>query len=127
MKNSLNLCFAILLLVVIGCSCPKLGELGKKGDSETPRPETTPVGNSTPLTTAKGEYDVTMAKFDRVRVGMKRTEVEGIFGGAGTEYYSGKGGGSTFISVKYVGDNYKTIFVSYRNDKVTSKTQAGLK
>jgi len=127
MKNSLNLCLAILLLVVLGCTCPKLSELGKKEDAPTPRPETSPVVNSTPPVTAKGEYDVTMAKFDRVKVGMKRTEVEGVFGGAGTEYYSGKGGGSTFISVKYVGDNYKTIFVSYRNDKVTSKTQAGLK
>lgn len=127
MKNSLNLCLAILLLVILGCTCPKLSELGKREAPPPPRPETSPVASSTPLVTAKGEYDVTMAKFDRVKVGVKRAEVEGVFGGAGTEYYSGKGGGSTFISVKYVGDNYKTIFVSYRNDTVTSKTQAGLK
>ena len=32
MKNSLNLCLVILLLVVLGCTCPKLGDLGKKDD-----------------------------------------------------------------------------------------------
>ena len=129
MKNSLNLIASILILAVLGCTCPlKPGDFSKKGGSETPRPDATPAADPTPRTVSnKGEYEVTMEKFDRVKVGMKRSEVEAIFGGAGTEYYNGKGGRSTFISVKYVGDNYKTIFVSYRDDKVTSKTQAGLK
>jgi len=127
MKNTLNICLVILLLVVMGCSCQRLAELGRSTDPETSRPASTPAANTfVPPSTAKGEYDVTLAKFDKITNGMKRTEVEAIFGGKGTEFYSGKGGGSTFISVKYVGDNYKTVFVSYRNDKVTSKSQAGL-
>ncbi|HVF46280.1 MAG TPA: hypothetical protein VNA17_01810 [Pyrinomonadaceae bacterium] len=127
MKNSLNLCIIIMLLVVLGCSCPgRLIDLGKTSDPESSRPAGTPAANTAAPTTAKGEYDVTLAKFEKITNGMKRSEVESIFGGKGTEFYSGKGGGSTFISVKYVGDNYKTVFVSYRNDKVTSKSQAGL-
>ena len=130
MKNYTNLSAALLIFLVMGCGCPgKLAELAGNSEAPAPPPSTPmPMPTSTPTTTsAKGEYDVTIEKFDRIRNGMKRSDVEAIFGGKGTEYYSGKGGGSTFISVKYVGDSYKTIFVSYRNDRVTSKTQAGLK
>ncbi len=121
---------AVFMVLIVGflgwISFPKFSEFGKESGSDSPPHNTTPIALSTPPTTAKGEYDVTIAKFERLKVGMTRTDVEYIFSGRGTEYYSGKGGGSTFISVKYVGDNYKTIFVSYRNDQVTSKAQAGL-
>lgn len=67
-----------------------------------------------------------MAKYEQIKVGMKRPDVENIMGGKGTEYYSGKGGGVSFVSVKWVGEKYKTVLVSFRDNKVTSKSQVGL-
>lgn len=125
MKNSLNLVLVILLFVVLGCSCPKLSELANKGTQPPPRagsPE--PAGTRT--VTNKGEYDVTKAKYEQIKIGMKKPDVEEIFGGKGEEYYSGTGGGVSFTSVKWVGDNFKTVLVSFRDDKVTSKSQVGL-
>ncbi|MGB7202517.1 MAG: hypothetical protein WBD16_09640 [Pyrinomonadaceae bacterium] len=125
MKNSLNLSLIILLFVVLGCSCPKLSELANKGNQPPPRaasPETT----DTDTPSKRGDYEVTMAKYEQVKIGMKKADVEKIFGGKGEEYYSGKGGGVSFTSVKWVGDNFKTVLVSFRNDKVTSKSQVGL-
>jgi hypothetical protein len=125
MKNSLNLSLIILLFVVLGCSCPKLSELANKGNQPPPRtssPETT----DTDTPSKKGEYEVTMAKYEQVKIGMKKADVEKIFGGKGEEYYSGKGGGVSFTSVKWVGEKFKTVLVSFRDDKVTSKSQVGL-
>lgn len=125
MKNSLNLSLIILLFVVLGCSCPKLSELANKGSQPPPRaasPEPTDTGPSS----KKGEYEVTKAKYEQIKIGMKKADVEKIFGGNGEEYYSGTGGGVSFTSVKWVGDSFKTVLVSFRNDKVTSKSQVGL-
>lgn len=68
-----------------------------------------------------------MEKYERIKVGMKRSEVESIMGSKGEETYSGEGGGITFVSLKWVGEGYRSIFVSFRSDKVTSKSQVGLK
>lgn len=125
MKNSLNLSLIILLFVGLGCSCPKLTELANKGAEPPPRvasPEPTDTGSSS----KKGEYEVTKAKYEQIKTGMKKADVEKIFGGKGEEYYSGTGGGVSFTSVKWAGDNFKTILVSFRDDKVTSKSQVGL-
>lgn len=126
MKNSLNLSLIILLFVVIGCSCPKLSELANKGQQPPPPRAASPEPTSTDTFTKKGEYDVTKAKYEQVKIGMKKADVEEIFGGKGEEYYSGVGGGVSFTSVKWVGDNFKTVLVSFRDDKVTSKSQVGL-
>ena len=129
MKNISGLALSALILVVLGCNCgDRLRELSGKGSPPTnrPAPNTTSSPDSPTSTLTKGEYDVTMDKYERVKVGMKRTEVENVFGGKGTEYYSGKGGGVSFVSVKWVGEKFKTVLVSFRNDKVTSKSQVGL-
>ena len=88
------------------------------------RPGTTPSPSSS--STPDSKNDVTKAQFDAIKVGMDRKEVEKIMGSAGEEYYSGVGGGISFVSMKWVGQKFKTIFVSYRDNKVTSKTQVGL-
>ena len=126
MKNLLNVGFVALLLVVIGCNCgDKLKELSKKGDSTPPPATKTDPSNSSPKISA-ANYEVTMAKYEQVKIGMKRGDVENIFGGKGEEYYSGTGGKSSFTSVKWVGEKYKTVLVSFKDDKVTSKSQVGL-
>jgi len=127
MKNLLNVGFVALLLVVLGCNCgDRLKELSKKGEQTPTSPTKTEPSNSSSTTSNKAEYEVTMAKYDKVKVGMKRGDVENIFGGKGTEYYSGTGGGVSFTSVKWAGDKFKTVLVSFKNDKVTSKSQVGL-
>ncbi len=118
--------FSILLLIVLGCSCPsKLAELGKKKETPVP-PASTPYSpSSTPIN--KGEYDVTMDKYQQIKIGMSRTDVERILGGKGTEISSSTGGGVSFSVNKWEGERYKSIILSFKNDKVMSKSQVGLK
>lgn len=126
MKNSANIALAILFLVVLGCSCPNLKDLaGNKGNS-TPTPTSSPV--STPIIPgSKGEYDVTIAKYDNIKKGMARSEVESILGGKGTEVSRNSGGGLKFSVDKWQGDNYAAIILTFKNDKVFEKRQVGLK
>ena len=126
MKNSLNLCIAILIFVVLGCSCPKLSELANnKKSSPTPIPSYTPSSTSLPSTT--GDYDVTMDKYDQIKIGSPRSDVERILGGKGTEISNSVGGGVRFSVNKREGEQYKSIILSFKNDKVMSKSQVGLK
>lgn len=129
MKNSLNLCLVFLLLVVLGCSCPsKLKELAEKKDSPTTRP--TPTTNSTPSSTpvkSTGEYTLSMEKYNKIKVGMPRPDVENTLGGKGTEISSSVGGGVRFSVNKWEGEKFQSIILSFRNDKVMSKSQVGLK
>ncbi len=129
MKNPINLCAVILIFVVVGCTCPqKLKELAN--DSKTPTPSaspfSTPTVNQTP-SVKKGEYDVTMAKYNQISVGTSRADVERILGGKGTEISNTTGGGVRFTVNKWEGDNFKSIILSFRDDKVMTRSQVGLK
>lgn len=128
MKNSLNFIIAILIFVVIGCSCPKLSDLAKKdkGSSPTPAPFSTPSSNTT-TTIKKGEYDVTMEKYNQISIGTKRDDVERILGGKGTEISNTVGGGVRFSVNKWEGDNFASVILSFKNDKVMTKSQVALK
>ena len=126
MKNPLNLCLGIFFLVVLGCSCPKLNGLIDKGDSSTPR--STPISDSPSSPVAsKGDYDLTIDKYKQLRIGQARSEVERILGGKGTEISSSTGGGMRFSVNKWEGEKYQSIILSFRNDKIMSKSQVGLK
>jgi hypothetical protein len=119
--NVSNLGFVILLLAVLACSCPKLGELTGKGNSGT-----SSNSNTAPFTIKTGEYELTMDKYDQLNVGMARSDVETILGGKGTEVSTSTGGGLTFTVVKWEGENFKTIILTFKNDKIYQKTQVGL-
>lgn len=128
MKNSVNLALVAVLLFVLGCNCSdKLKELANKEDS-TPRPSSSPASttNSAPPLVKKGEYELSMAKYEQIKVGMPRAEVESILGGKGTEISSSTGGGMRFSVNKWEGDNFKSIILTFRNDKVNTKSQVGL-
>ncbi|MEO6050029.1 MAG: hypothetical protein ABIP78_01690 [Pyrinomonadaceae bacterium] len=127
MKNQLNLCLAIFFLVVLGCSCPKLSGLVNKGDSSTPR--STPISDSPSSSpnAIEGDYDLTMDKYKQLRIGQARSEVERILGGKGTEISSSTGGGMRFSVNKWEGEKYQSVILSFRNDKIMSKSQVGLK
>lgn len=68
-----------------------------------------------------------MEKYNRLKVGMPRSEVENTLGGKGTEISSSVGGGVRFSVNKWEGEKFQSIILSFRNDKVMSKSQVGLK
>lgn len=128
MKNSINVVAIILVLFVLGCSCP-LANLGKKG---SPTPERPSPGNSTPSATrtpgsSDKVLDLTLAKFKQLKDGMSRSEVERILGGPGEEISRTSGGGVEFSVNKWSGEDYTSIIISFRDDKIMTKSQVGLK
>ena len=68
-----------------------------------------------------------MEQFRQLKAKMPKSEVERILGGPGTEVSSSSGGGMTFSVYKWEGEDYKTVIVSFQDDKVISKSQVGLK
>jgi hypothetical protein len=130
MKNSINLVAAILFFIVLGCGCPRLDRLIKKdtppppppptsGPSNTADPSRTPVSSST--------SGLTMEKYNQLKIDMPKSEVERILGGPGTEISSSSGGGMTFSVYKWEGEKYTSIILSFKNDRIMSKSQVGLK
>ena len=119
-----------VLAIVCGTGIASLIYLGNRNSDDQARNNSRPVDTTTtrsptPANT-QPQGSVTRAQFDAIKTGMDRSEVERLMGSRGEEYYSGVGGGVSDVSVKWVGQNYKTILISYQNNKVTSKTQVGL-
>lgn len=133
MKNSLNLGFIALLLVVLGCSCPRLNDLTKDRPSGTPTASPTTFSNTTATsasptkTAASTDSGPTMNKYNEIKTGMTKSEVEKILGGKGEEISSSSGGGFTFSAHKWAGEKFSYVMVTFKNDKVMSKSQYGMK
>jgi hypothetical protein len=119
MKNYFNLGFIVLVLVVLGCSCPKLNDLGKKDSSPSPTstPYVTPTGTTANKTTSGTSADLTKEKADKIKTGISRSEVESILG-PGEEVSTSKGGGLTFVVMKWSDSKYNYIIITFRNGKV---------
>jgi len=102
---------------------------------QTPFPTFSPVpvpslntvpGPPTPSKT--GSSYLTMENFNKLYVGMPKSEVERILGGTGVEVAPSSGtAGMRFSVLKWEGDNYKSIILSFENDKIMTKSQVGLK
>lgn len=131
MKNLFNVGFIVLLLVVLGCNCQKIQELANESRNTPPPPtvsntSTMPTNTDSPTKTSAGST-ISMEKYNQIKNDMKKSEVENIIGSAGEEISSSSGGGFTFSTYKWSGENYSTIIISYKNDRVMSKSQFGLK
>lgn len=131
MKNSLNLGFIALLLIVLGCSCPKLANLNFE-EKSTPEPVSTPqASNIEPKTnttnSASTSAALTIDKYNQLKNGMSYKEVSDILGGEGEEVSSTEIGSYKIVTYKWQGENYSFVIVTLRNDKVFSKSQSGLK
>jgi len=136
MKNLQGLVAAILFLSVIGCGCPGLiSQMGRSDGDSTPSTSPSPASNSITISTPddssptrkSGEYDLSLAKFNQLKDGMARSEVERILGGPGEKISSSTGGGVTFSVYKWQGPDYTSIILSFRDDKIMTKSQVGLK
>jgi len=120
-----------LFLAVLGCSCPKLNDLIKKSENAPPpTPAATPVSprsQSTPKTSTSSTGDLTLDQYNQIKTNMPRSDVETLLGGKGTQVSSSTGGGVTFEVHKWETSDYKTIIITFKNDRVMTKTQVGLK
>ncbi len=131
MKNSLNLVFAVFMLVVLGCSCPNLKDLDKKTTEDKPTTTNTPTTASntgtSPSKDDEGKSSLTLAKYNQIKDKMSYKEVVAILGTEGTETSSSKIGAYKIASYKWDGGDFQMIYCTFSNDKLSSKTQANLK
>lgn len=130
MKNHINLVAIVLIFVVLGCTCPDFSKL--KGSKGSPTPNGTPIPANSSDTTSKTPAStkpslLTMEKYNRLKINMAKDEVDSILGGPGTEISTSAGGGMTFSVYKWQGEEYTSIILSFKNDKIMSKSQVGLK
>ncbi len=68
-----------------------------------------------------------MDEYNQLSIGQARSGVDRILGGKGTEISSLVGGGVRFSVNKWEGEKFKSIILSFRNDKIMTKSQVGLK
>lgn len=68
-----------------------------------------------------------MDEYNQLSIGQARSDVQRILGGKGTEISSSVGGGVRFSVNKWEGEKFKSIILSFRNDKIMTKSQVGLK
>lgn len=126
MKNKYNLGFIALLLVVLGCSCPKLDELKQSGTNSTPSATpNAPTTTTTPVT--KANAGLSMDKYNQLKNGMSYKEAVAVMGSEGEEMSSSEFGKYKTVSYKWSGDNFQFVFAVFQNDKMLSKSQSGLK
>ena len=86
------------------------------------------VATETPDPTPENSgLDITLAQYTKLATGMSRSDVESILGGEGTQLSSYSSDDTTYSVDQWEGKNYSFVIVSFQNDKVVSKSQAGLK
>jgi len=130
MKKSLSLVLVALLFVILGCSLDKL--TGKDDSAPTPADTTSDSKSDDKKDDDKsddssGGDGLTMANYEKIKSDMSHEEVSDILGSKGSETRSSTTGKSEYKSFKWEGDNYVRIYVNFKDDKMTSKSQTGIK
>ncbi len=133
MKNLLNIALIATILIVLGCKCQeKLDEIKNQTSSPSPTASTSPSASPSATksdsdTTSSSSTGVSKASYDKIKVGMKKSEVNKIIGNDGEEMTRSKGGSSTFTSHKWEGSDYAIITAVFKDDVLTNKYEANLK
>ncbi len=130
MKNSLNFGLVALLFVVLGCSCPFLKNLKLDEKEDAPKPAATPFVANTATPKVKSSdktASLTLNDYNQLKNGMSKSEVEQILGGEGEQVSSSEIGKYKIETYKWQGENFSFVIITFRNDKVFSKSQANLK
>ncbi len=128
MYKSLSLVLVVLLFVVLGCSLDRF--TGKDDAAPTPVSEKSDDAKSEDKSDDKSDASggsLTMDNYEKIKTGMSYDEVTDILGSKGTETRSSTIGKIESKSYKWEGDKFVRIYVNFRDDKVTSKSQTGLK
>ena len=76
---------------------------------------------------SSGTADISKAKYDQIKTGMSYEEVKKIIGSDGEQRSSSSIGNSSYVSYVWKGPKFSRISASFRNDKLSSKSQSGLK
>jgi hypothetical protein len=71
--------------------------------------------------------DLTPAKYGQIEIGMSYAEVVKIIGSEGIQSSSSTIGQSKLASYKWEGSKYAKIFATFRDDKLSSKSQSNVK
>lgn len=71
--------------------------------------------------------NLTMAKYNELKNGITYEEAVKIIGSEGTQSSSSSVGNIKIASYKWEGDKYARIFATFRDNKLTSKSQSNLK
>jgi len=79
------------------------------------------------LTPAEGSADISLAKFNKVNIGMSYNEVKEAIGSEGEMSSITKIGNSVIASYRWRGPKYSTIFATFKDNKLQNKTQSNLK
>ena len=74
-----------------------------------------------------GSADISKAKYDQIKTGMSYDEVKKIIGSDGEQRSSSSIGKSSYVSYVWKGPKFSRISASFRDDKLSSKSQSGLK
>lgn len=124
MKKSLSLVLIALLLVVLGCSLDRF----TKKDDAAPTPVSDSKSDSKPDDKPDSSGSgLTMDNYEKIKSGMSYDDVADLLGSKGNETSSSTIGKSESKSYKWEGEKYVRIYVNFRDDKMTSKSQTGLK
>lgn len=147
MKNLLNIALVACVLIVLGCKCQQaLDEMKNQSQSPSPTASASPSPSSTKSDSSKSDSSktntdksdsdksdsssgsgVSKASYDKIKIGMKKSEIIKIIGDDGEEMTRSKGGGSTFTSHKWEGSDYAIITAVFKDDVLTNKYEANLK
>lgn len=124
MKNSVSSVLIAMLFVVLGCSL--INKKPEKVDTPTPSTDSSPTASESPKTTTSGTGSLSMDKFNEIKNGMTYEEVVKTIGFEGTETRSSEFGKIKVTSYKWEGEKFQRIFATFRDGKLTSKSQTGL-
>lgn len=128
MKNGAALAMVVLILLVLGCSCQKLAELSNKTSGTNGGTSSTPVSTSaSPSPSSSGKYSLTLTQYNQIKDGMTLAEAERILGGPGTEMSSTSAAGMTYTTRKWEGEGFSSVILSFKDNRVYSRIQVGLK
>lgn len=79
------------------------------------------------LTGNSGDAAITKAKFDQVKTGMTYDEVKDVIGSEGEMTSMSKIGDSTLASYVWKGERFANMRATFKDEKMTSKSQSNLK
>lgn len=132
MRNLLILSLFLLILLNIGCGVDGERNTQIKPERESLPTQTVPNSNVQPVNAPANmstgvKYDLTMEKFNSLKDGMSYEEAVKVIGGEGFKMPEAEGDKDKGVTYKWEGENYTTIFATFKNNKLTYKTNIGLK
>jgi hypothetical protein len=74
-----------------------------------------------------GDAEISMDKYNQLKNDMSYEEAVKVIGSAGEQSNNSKIGNTEISSYRWKGANYSNIFATFKDNKLTSKSQSGLK